>query len=111
MTISFSICTTSFIYSKSIPPEWNSLFVPPNITVSSIMACRLFRELKLGHFIDPMTDRAISKIIIRDIGTMPQEEDGHDIDDDEGVDAGVGRQRSFGRDQIFSDMDIEVQAR
>lgn len=74
------------------------------------MACRLFRELKLGHFIDPITDREISKIVFRDIGTIPQE-DGYDIDPPARDDAGVGRQRSFGEDTIFPDVDIELQAR
>jgi hypothetical protein len=65
MMISFSICTAIFIYSPSVPPEWNSLFLLPNIAIARVMACRLFRELKLGLFIDRMSDRAISKIVFR----------------------------------------------
>jgi hypothetical protein len=77
MTIGFSICTTVFIYSHSIPSEWNGLLLEPNITVASIMACRLVRELKLGHFRDLMTEGAISKIVFNDMGDIPQQQSGH----------------------------------
>lgn len=41
--------------------------------VASVMACRLFRELKLGIFRDPMTEQAVSKVVFRDIGLMSHE--------------------------------------
>jgi len=61
LTIGFSMCTAIFIYSLSVPPEWHSLFITPNITVAGVMACRIFRELKLRLFADPITDGVISQ--------------------------------------------------
>jgi len=76
LTISFSMCTAIFIYSSSVPPEWNSLFITPNIAVG-VMACRIFRELKLGLFADPITDRVILNIVFKDMGIIPQPQSGH----------------------------------
>lgn len=65
-TIGFSICTAAFIYSPLVPPEWNGLFLPPNVTVASVMACRLFRELKLGIVKDGTTEvSVISKMMFK----------------------------------------------
>jgi hypothetical protein len=80
MTISFNISSTIFIYTPSVPPEWNGLFIPVNVTVASVMACRLFRKLALGLFKDPVTERTISKIVIRDMGTIPQRQSGDTLD-------------------------------
>jgi hypothetical protein len=69
-----------FIYSPLVPSEWNGLLLGPTITVASIMACRLVRELKLGQSSDPMTERAISKIVFNEMGEMgdvPQQRSGH----------------------------------
>ena len=76
MTIGFIICNTAFIYSPLIPAGWNGLLLEPNITVASILGCRLFRELKLGLYADPITDRVISKIVFRDMGNIPRQPSG-----------------------------------
>jgi hypothetical protein len=70
VTIPFSISTAVYIYSPSVRSGWNAVFIPPTVTVSSVMACRLFRELKLGIIIGPMTEGAISKLVFRDMGTI-----------------------------------------
>jgi hypothetical protein len=56
MTIGFSICTVVFILDAAIGPNWTPLFVPLNMTVASVMACRLFRQLKLSLAKDTFTD-------------------------------------------------------
>jgi hypothetical protein len=72
MTIGFSILTTLFIYKPATHDlGWNAMVVPPNVTVASIMACRIFRELKLGLIEGPITEEAISKLVFRDIGSIP----------------------------------------
>ena len=72
MTIGFSIVTTLFIYKPATHNlGWNAMVVPPNVTVASIMACRIFRELKLGLIKGPITEEAISKLVSRDIGSIP----------------------------------------
>jgi hypothetical protein len=38
------------------------------------MACRLFRELKLGLLKDPMPELAVSKIVFKDIINLPRQE-------------------------------------
>jgi len=77
LTIGFSMCTSIFIYSRSLPSEWNGLFISPNITVASVMGCRIFRELKLGLFADVMTDQDLSKIVGRDMGAIQQLQSRH----------------------------------
>jgi len=61
------------------------------------MACRLFRELKLGLFADPMAETAISKIVGRDIGTITQHHSAHAYElrtfDDTSEDTGNGDRR------------------
>jgi len=107
VTIGVSMCTAIFIYSSSIPSEWNSLFITPNITVASIMACRIFRELKLGLFADPITDEAISNIVFKDMGAIPQPQSGHVFElhtlGDAGRDNSKGRQKSIWRGENRSD--------
>jgi hypothetical protein len=96
MTIGFSICNTIFIYSPSVNPGWHSLLLPPNFTVASVLACRLFRELKLGLFADPLTEPTISNVVFRDIRT-PEQQSRHAFElctlDNAGVDIGSGRTR------------------
>ena len=65
--IGFLVCTIS---SPSINLEWNGIFLQPNLTIASIMACRLFREIKLGVFNNPINEGIILNIVFRDIGTV-----------------------------------------
>jgi hypothetical protein len=51
-------------------PEWHGLFLEPNLTIASILACRLVRELKLGVYENLMSQHAILKIVIRDIAEL-----------------------------------------
>jgi len=99
MTIGFSVCTTVFIYSPSVPSEWNGLLLEPNITVASIMACRLVRELKLGQFADPMTEGAISQIVFNH---MPQPRGGRafELRTDDGADIITGGTGELGAGSI-----------
>ena len=102
MTIGFSVCTTVFIYSPSVPSEWNGLLLEPNITVASIMACRLVRELKLGQFSDPMTEGAISQIVFIDMGNMPRQRSAHafELRTDDGADIITGGTGELGAGSI-----------
>jgi hypothetical protein len=100
LTIGFNICTVVFIYSPSVPPGWSTLFLVPNITVASVMSCRLFRELKLGLFVDPMGEEAMSKIVFRDMATIPRHQSGHAYElrtrEDAGMDADGTQARGLG---------------
>ena len=40
-----------------------------NVSVTSVIACRLFRELKLGLFVDQLTEDAVSQFVIKNIDT------------------------------------------
>jgi len=93
VTIGFNICAVVFLYSPTVPPEWHLLLLDPNITITSIMACRLFRELKLGRFVDP-TEVAFSTIVHEDMGDISQQQSGlqvvlelRTLRDDAGTDA------------------------
>ncbi|KIM71404.1 hypothetical protein PILCRDRAFT_755055 [Piloderma croceum F 1598] len=115
ITIGFTICTTIFIYSPSVPTEWNALFVPVNATVTSIMTCRLFRELKLDLLFNPMADGVISKVVNRDIGSIPQQQSEHvfalyPIDEGD-VDIGTETTRGVSGNNIYSGQDIELEER
>jgi hypothetical protein len=58
------------------------------------MACRIFRELKLGLIVGPITEGAISKLVFKDIGYIPEQHSEHTFDlatpDDATVTAGIG---------------------
>jgi len=90
MTIGLSICNTVLIYSPSVPKEWHGLLMQANFTIASIMACRIFRELKLGLYAQPMTDGTISKIVFRDLGTLPPQQSADS--DDVAMDTGDARE-------------------
>lgn len=77
LTIGFTLCSVIFLcYCPTIPPEWRNLFLQPNITVASVLACRLFRELKLGLFMDSETEGAISGIVFQNGGKTPHHQRG-----------------------------------
>jgi hypothetical protein len=65
-----------FLSYPPIPPEWHNLILQPNITIASILACRLFRELKLGLFMDSETEGAISRIVFQDLGKISHHQSG-----------------------------------
>ncbi|KIM83629.1 hypothetical protein PILCRDRAFT_819269 [Piloderma croceum F 1598] len=96
MTIGFSLCTTIFIFNPATHSRWSAVFIPPNLTVASVMACRIFRELKLGLIVGPITgtEGAISKLVFKDIGYIPEQHSEHTFDlaipDDATVTAGIG---------------------
>ena len=76
------------------------------------MACRLFRELKLGLFIGPVSEGAISQLVFRDMCASPHHRDGdafglHTVDD-AGVYAGIGGKREALGDENRSEGDIEM---
>jgi hypothetical protein len=86
-----------------VPTVWNALFVPINATVTSVMACRLFRELKLDLLINPMADGVISKVVNRDMGSIPQQ--GGDVE------LGIETTRGVSGNNIYSGEDIELEER
>jgi hypothetical protein len=47
------------------------------LTVASVMACRLFRELKLGPLPRQPTVGKISEVLFRDVGIVTQQHSGH----------------------------------
>jgi len=52
------------------------------------MACRLFRELRLGLFADPMADRIFSKVVFKNMDSMNQQGGELQSLDDVGVNTG-----------------------
>jgi len=90
LTIGFSVSNTVLLYAPSVAWEWRGLLLEPTFTIASILACRLFRELKLSLSMEPMTEGAISHVVFRDIGTIPQQSSGETSDlgtiDDLGTD-------------------------
>jgi hypothetical protein len=104
LTIGFCICTAVFVYSPAIHPEWRSLILDFNIVISSVTACRLFRELKLGLSQQAITETIVSNVVFRDMDIVPQQESQSTFElgtrDTIGVDVG-------GRDKPYP-WDIEV---
>jgi hypothetical protein len=98
-----------------VPTAWNALFVPINATVTSIMACRLFRELKLDLLINPMADGVISKVVNRDMGSIPQQQSEHAFAlypiDEGDVEIGIETTRGVSGNNIYSGEDIELEER
>jgi hypothetical protein len=57
--------TAATTFTPRIRNEWWGLLTYPNVAIQSIMACRLFRELKLGVIVDHLAgDIAISTSIM-----------------------------------------------
>lgn len=48
--------TAATTFAPTIADDWWGLLTYPNVAVQSIMACRIFRELKLGAIEDPLAD-------------------------------------------------------
>lgn len=46
-TVTFNVITVTLYYISSLPPL-RILFVAPNMAMMNIMACRVFRNTKLG---------------------------------------------------------------
>jgi hypothetical protein len=76
LTIGFTICTAAFIYSPVIPPGWHNLFLEPTVAIASIMACRLFRELKLGLLAHGSTEGVFSTVVLTDVDSISQQQSG-----------------------------------
>lgn len=55
-TIGFSIVTVITTLAPGVRNDWWGLLIYPNIAIQSIMACRLFRELKLRVIVDSLDD-------------------------------------------------------
>ncbi|KIM86339.1 hypothetical protein PILCRDRAFT_4842 [Piloderma croceum F 1598] len=106
LTIGFSICTVVFIYSPAIQPEWHNLVLEFNIAISSVTACRLVRELKLGLFREANTEIVVSNVVFRDMGIVSQQESGSTSELDTRGTIGVDTGRA---DKPYP-WDIEVRA-
>jgi hypothetical protein len=95
MTIGFNICTTVSIYHPPTHAQWRAVFVPLNITIASVMACRIFRALKLGFIVGPMTEGAMSNLVFRDIGSVSYQPSENTVDvDNQAEDSGSGTTRN-----------------
>ena len=56
------------------------------------MACRLFRELKLGLIVGPTPEEGISNLVVRDMGTIPPWQTEHSIElNSLGVQTGISK--------------------
>lgn len=94
VTVVFSILTMVFIYSPSVPSNERGVFIPLMMTVSSIMACRLFRDLKLGLIMGPTPEVRISKLVFRDMGTVPRWRTHHSMElNSLGIQTGISETR------------------
>ena len=53
-----NILTTVSILAPSFPPVLHAIFTVPNLALSNAMACRVYRQLKLGILIEKPLPRA-----------------------------------------------------
>jgi hypothetical protein len=76
------------------------------------MACRLFRELKLDLSVNLMAEGVISKIVNRDIGSIPEQQSEHafvlSTIDERDVDETT---HDVSGNNIYSGEDIELEER
>ena len=80
------------------------------------MACRLFRELKLDLSVNLMADGAvISKIVNRDMGSIPQQQSEHAFPlstiDEGDVEIGIETTRGVSGSNFYSGEEIELEER
>lgn len=57
MTIWINISTALTTFVPGVHDEWWGLLTFPSIAIQSVMACRLFRELRLRAIVDPLMDK------------------------------------------------------
>ena len=82
MMISVTMWNIVFIYGLPAKSEWSSaLSIPLNLTVASLMGCRLFRELKLGLLnVDGLpSDGALSSLVFGDLANISHRT-GHEVE-------------------------------
>ncbi|TCD65198.1 hypothetical protein EIP91_002984 [Steccherinum ochraceum] len=47
-TVGINIAAATIILIPSVPPVYRAMFSPPNVTIQNAMACRVYRQLKIG---------------------------------------------------------------
>jgi len=77
------------------------------------MVCRIFRELKLGIIGGPsQTEEAISNIIFRDMGSIPQQQGGHAFEPhtpgETNMRDGISTKENILGDENFSNRDAQL---
>lgn len=74
-----NISSMALILSPSIPPALRCLLPVPNLTITNAMACKVFRDMKLGRIhSDPMSDLSYSlPSIYQDSGFVSKENSNH----------------------------------
>jgi len=58
MTIGLNVATAMTTFIPGVPTEWWGLLTMPNMAMQSVMACRIFRELKLEAIVDILPEDA-----------------------------------------------------
>jgi len=58
MTIGLNVATAMSTFIPGVPIEWWGLLTMPNMAMQSVMACRIFRELKLEAIVDILPEDA-----------------------------------------------------
>ena len=112
VTIGLTLCSIIFIYTPSKRNGLTCAFIPPNIAVASVMACRLVRELKLGLFVGPTTEieGAMSQVVFRDMAIIERRGISFELRGFDGVDkdTGAGGRRHVPAGGSSSESDIEL---
>ncbi|KAJ7782484.1 hypothetical protein DFH07DRAFT_790807 [Mycena maculata] len=75
-TVSFNILTLVMGIAPSISPTFHGIFPMPNIALENVMACRVFRALRLGLLgsdsdSDPITGRSLVGTALQPNGREP----------------------------------------
>jgi hypothetical protein len=80
--ITVTMSTVTFLLCLPEKSTWKSITVTVNVTAASVMACRVFRELKLGFYADPTTVDGLSGISSKDVpGEELDEIELHSLED------------------------------
>ena len=61
VTTRFVVSNSVLTYAPSVQTDWNGVIISPTVTTRSITGYRLVRVLKLGLFIGPVREGAISQ--------------------------------------------------
>lgn len=62
VSIGFSIAIA--LFSKGISPYWRGQFVPLALVIPTVMACRLFREVRLGLIAEGETIPTLEEVAV-----------------------------------------------
>jgi hypothetical protein len=76
VVVGFAMTTVLCLFCLPEGSTWKGITMSVNITVASLISCRVFRELRLGYYANTTNDVTLSSLFFED---SHQEHMGHEL--------------------------------